>query len=356
MLSIVVSEGPCIQHFTYSQQRVFTLQLFELHRLIKVQKLLAASPHLLLGDDRDSDSSTPELPVKNLPAESNIEFQPPMIEQKDDTLEQNQNIKCPTEKRGVHPTPDDDDDDDDANRKLDQLPNNEPCSGKSPAVSVVPDDRPSPWCFQPPSNQWLVPVMSPTEGLIYKPCTGFCPPSAGFVAPIYGFQGPLQLPVVGDFMNQANGVPVSNQQQNMGTLFRSPRVHLNYLPVPYGLPVVNPIIPASVVEQASSMTMPVGQTEQLSWISCDMLNASKDCRLQGSTASSPSERVQGEGRDAPAFHLVGPPTEGSSQLSQSNERDHGTHVIKVVPHTANSATQSAARIFQSIQEERGLLG
>ncbi|KAI8559618.1 hypothetical protein RHMOL_Rhmol04G0187400 [Rhododendron molle] len=34
-----------------SQQRVFAVQVFELHRLIKVQKLIAASPELLLQSE-----------------------------------------------------------------------------------------------------------------------------------------------------------------------------------------------------------------------------------------------------------------------------------------------------------------
>ncbi|KAG1335375.1 protein HEADING DATE 3B [Cocos nucifera] len=344
-----------------SQQRNFALQLFELHRLIKVQKLLAASPHLLLGDNHGSNNSMLELPTKNLPAESNIELQP-LTELKDNIQEQNQNTKCPTEKKGVHPSPSPDGG---LSKKLDQLPSNEPCSGKPPAVAVAPDNRPGPWCFQPPANQWLVPVMSPTEGLIYKPYSGFCPPSAGFVAPTYGGCGPMQLQVVGDFMNQAYVVPATQQQLNMGTPFRSPGVALNHFPAPYGLPVVNPMIPTSVVEQVSPMTRPMEQTEQHSQSSCNMLNlknetfggcswklnAYKDRELQGSTASSPCERVQGEGRDA-LGHPVAPPTEGSRQLLQSNESDHQTHVIKVVPHNASSATESAARIFRSIQEER----
>lgn len=302
-----------------------------------------------------------ELPAKNLLAESNVELQP-LTEQEDDIQEQNQNIKCSTEKRGVLPSPSPDGG---LSKKLDRLPSSEPGSGKPPAVPVVPDNRPGPWCFQPPANQWLVPVMSQTEGLIYKPCTGFCPPSADFVAPIYGSCGPLQLQVAGDFLNQAYGVPAFHQQINMGTPFRSPGVALNYFPAAYGLPVVNPTIPTSVVEQVSPMTRPMEQAEQHSRSRCNMLNrkneafggcswklnASKDCELHGSTASSPCERVQGEGRDA-LDHRVALPTEGSRQLLQSNESDYQTHVIKVVPHNASSATESAARIFRSIQEER----
>lgn len=39
-----------------------------------------------------------------------------------------------------------------------------------------------PWCFPPPpGNQWLIPVRSPSEGLVYKPYPGPCFPSIGIV-------------------------------------------------------------------------------------------------------------------------------------------------------------------------------
>ncbi|KAG4934092.1 hypothetical protein JHK87_048094 [Glycine soja] len=42
------------------------------------------------------------------------------------------------------------------------------------------------YVYPPPGNQWLVPVMSPFEGLVYKPIIWPCPPNAGFMAPING--------------------------------------------------------------------------------------------------------------------------------------------------------------------------
>ncbi|KAI5435234.1 hypothetical protein KIW84_021883 [Lathyrus oleraceus] len=48
--------------------------------------------------------------------------------------------------------------------------------------------------YPPPPNQWLVPVMSPSEGLVYKPIIGPCPPNAGgIMTPLYGACGALSL-------------------------------------------------------------------------------------------------------------------------------------------------------------------
>ena len=79
--------------------------------------------------------------------------------------------------------------------------------------------------------------------------------------------------------------------------------------------------------------------------------------MQETSASSPSEMAQGlstgqvaEGRDVlPLFPMV--PAEPES-VPQSLETGQHTRVIKVVPHNRRSATASAARIFQSIQEGR----
>jgi EARLY FLOWERING 3 protein len=45
-----------------------------------------------------------------------------------------------------------------------------------------------------------------------------------------------------------------------------------------------------------------------------------------------------------------PTLQASYPNAQTNEQQ--ARVIKVVPHNRRSATESAARIFQSIQEER----
>ncbi|KAE8659541.1 hypothetical protein F3Y22_tig00116962pilonHSYRG00617 [Hibiscus syriacus] len=105
--------------------------------------------------------------------------------------------------------------------------------------------------LSPPESQWLVPVMSPSEGLVYKPYAGPCPPTAGFLAPVYGGCGPLNQTAVGaDFLNTTYGVPASHQH-GIGILpGNRPRCQ-TYFPH-YGMPVTNSTVSDSTVEQISS--------------------------------------------------------------------------------------------------------
>ncbi|KAG1346381.1 protein HEADING DATE 3B [Cocos nucifera] len=350
-----------------NQQRVFALQVFELHRLIKVQKLIAASPDLLLEGNPYLNKSSAKVQGKSPSPEENTESQPEAVEHQDSSQKANQNAERPPENTaGAPPLPSREDG---VNQgPHDQVSRNGPYCGTPPPVSMAPENNPSAWCFHLPANQWLVPVMSPSEGLVYKPYTGPCPPTGGFMAPVYGSCAPLSLPpVAGDFMNPAYGVPAPHQPQNMGVLSRAPAVAPNYFPAPYDLPVENPIISSSAVEQASPLSGsgPHGHIDQHSRSSCNMshpkseefsccfwkFQSSKDSELQGSTASSPCDKARGE-RDALPRFPVAPATDGPNRPSQSRGRENHTRVIKVVPHNARSATESAARIFRSIQEGR----
>ncbi|XP_078432036.1 protein HEADING DATE 3B-like isoform X2 [Wolffia australiana] len=107
------------------QQRVFGMQIFELHRLIKVQELLSGSPQVLLG----------EIPPLNV--------QPEDLTKDPDYFLANPQPLISNQKASTYP--------------------------------VSSDCTPLPTRFKTMenSNQWLIPIMSPTEGLIYKPyhCT-----------------------------------------------------------------------------------------------------------------------------------------------------------------------------------------
>ncbi|XP_058073990.1 protein HEADING DATE 3B [Magnolia sinica] len=363
-----------------NQQRVFSVQVFELHRLIKVQKLIASSPHLLLEENAYLGRPPPKVPAKKLPSEYILKPQPHTTKLKDDSQKPNQNTEYPTENTVGKPPPFDNSV---SKGFVSQIPTYGPYAGNPPMAPVAADGRSNPWCFHPHGNQWLVPVMSPSEGLVYKPYMGPCPPTAGFMAPVYGSYGPLTLPPV-----PAYGVPASHQQPGVGA--GAPAIAQSYFPSPYGPPVMNPIIPTSAVEQAnlSGGSCPHAQVEQVSTAevnfnmhsrsSCNMLNpgnmsnqrseafscsvrkfqTSKDSELQGSTASSPCERAHrgvshvAEGHDALHLFPMAPAIEDSNQTPQAHSSDQQTRVIKVVPHNPRSATESAARIFQSIQEER----
>ncbi|PSR96894.1 Protein EARLY FLOWERING like [Actinidia chinensis var. chinensis] len=269
------------------QQRVFAVQVFELHRLIKVQRLFAASPGLLLESELYlGKSSIQVLPAKKLPSENVLEAPPSIVKPKNDPQKPNPISECTTENSNI---------------KL-----NTQQSKNKPASATSGDAKPPPWFFHPPppGNQWLVPVMSPSEGLVYKPYTGPCPPTSCLMLPFYGE----------DFSN--------THRQRIGNFGQT------YFP-PYGMPLMNLSVSSSAVEQASK------ESEV----------------MQGSSTSRPPEKVL-EGDALPLF-----PTDPTVKVPDQPAQTHSTteqptRVIKVVPHNPRSASESAARIFQSIQEER----
>ncbi|KAL6980075.1 Protein EARLY FLOWERING [Sarracenia purpurea var. burkii] len=368
-----------------NQQKVFAVQLFELHRLIKVQRLIAGSPNLLLEDSAYMGSPLKVTPTKNLPLEYIVKPSPHLLKHKDDSKNPNHKHECSAEnavgKTSLSSV-----------QNVSQPSNYSPFSGKPLSAPVITDAQYNPCFHQPPGHQWLVPVMSPSEGLIYKPYPGHG--FLGPVGPVCGGCGPPgSNPMMGGFINPGYGVPASHHPYpGIGV----PPVGHSYFP-PYGMPVFNPLIAGLSGEQANSFSG-LGQPGQLlgggvnfnvqQQSSCNLPPTqkhasipkqqnssnlptekkgrlvpnvvkpqvgSKENEMQGSTASSPGER-------APGFGVVGPATEGRNPLplfpispegdSQLHDADQPARVIKVVPHNARSATESAARIFQSIQDER----
>ncbi|KAK6914800.1 hypothetical protein RJ641_019917 [Dillenia turbinata] len=356
-----------IPHYDISivvvQQRVFAVQVFELHRLIKVQRLIAGSPDLLLEDNQNMSM------LKASPVKKTLEYvvEAPSVMQKDEPQKPTASTECGT--NNTVPKPPLPSLKNDTNKGLVTVhPNCGLSSSNASAASVATDVKLPSWCFHPPhGNQWLVPVMSPSEGLIYKPYSGSCPPSGGFMAPLHGGCG--LTPLGGDMMNTAYGVPAAHQQ-GIGIFPGTPPLGQAYFP-PYGLPVMNPSLSGSVeqtspfvglhsnkpVDQLSvgdikpyqnSCNMSSQKSEAVSYCVGKKFHASKDSDMQGSTASS-LERVQG---DALPLFPMAPAVHVSEQMTQTHSVESPTRVIKVVPHNPRSATESAARIFQSIQEER----
>ncbi|KAL2346522.1 hypothetical protein Fmac_000522 [Flemingia macrophylla] len=340
-----------------NQQRVFAVQVFELHRLIKVQQLIAGSPGIFLEDGAflgksNSKGSTP----KKLPLDYIVKPRQQNLKHKDDSEKLNHKMECSAEnavgktslssvKSGSH------------------LSNYTPFPRNPHHANMVADSGMGPWCFhQSPGHQWLIPVMTPSEGLVYKPYPG------------PGFTGTgCPSPLGGAFMNPGYGIPTHQGDTPPGS-------HGYFSP--YGMPFMNAAMSESAVEQVNQFSAPgsCGRNGQLSrgeghlnsnnQGSCNLpvqkngvtshalkCQTSKDFELQGSTASSPGEMAPAlstgkiaEGRDVlPLFPMV--PAESES-VPQSLESGQQTRVIKVVPHNRRSATESAARIFQSIQEER----
>ncbi|KAL3511718.1 hypothetical protein ACH5RR_024435 [Cinchona calisaya] len=347
------------------QQRIFGVQIFELHRLIKVQRLIAESPEMLFEDNvvfnkpSVNFSLEKKLQLEKLPEPPALFLKPKVDFPKPkpclDYASEDAHRKLPiptydTEKGHVTPK-----------SAL------KPYPGPLTSTSFALDARIGPWCFNtPPGNQWLVPVRSPSEGLIYKPYTGPYPPIAGYVAPFYGGCGTMSSTRNGDCVNTAYGFPASNHQD----------VGVNSRPVEFGrscfqtyaLPMMNTSNSSSAVEQMNPFATvrdinyvvpyrsPCDVTSQKSGIMTDCsrnMPISKGSDFQGSTNTTTTthddERKQGD-----VLSLF--PTTPTAQMSQQAVKNHNTEqqiqVIKVVPHNPKSASESAARIFRSIQEER----
>lgn len=346
--------------------------------------MIAGSPHLLQEDGAYLGKPLKAATAKKLPLEYIVKSPPKIAEQKVDSEQPNHTIEYSAENAV-------------GKASFSSVQNNSqpsnygPFSGNPPPTQASNDSSiMGSWGFnQPPGHQWLIPVMSPSEGLVYKPY-----PGPGFMNPVcggYGPQGPT--PVMGNFLNYGVPPPPHHHYQGLGltTPFTPPTGH-GYFP-PFGMPVMNPPGLGSVREQGPNGQLSGGgPTFNVPYQgSCNAPSkknrdtsypvkphASKDSELQFSTASSPSERqgavahVGGgggttDGRNA-ATHLGGAATDGRNALPlfpaspvaqvpedggpQPREADQVARVIRVVPHNARSATESVARIFQSIQEER----
>ncbi|KAM0938259.1 putative protein EARLY FLOWERING 3 [Dioscorea sansibarensis] len=329
-----------------NQQRVFAVQVFELHRLIKVQKLIAASPNMLLEGYRCLTKTSKKAPSKSLEGNQcstkSSQQAPSEIISQQESLSKTQAVTARQEDDVQKPK-----------RKIEALPSHSSRQdglhrgvivqhpGASSYVACV--QRPSSWCFAPPGNQWLVPVMSPLEGLVYKPCAGPYLSNSGFMPRIYPDFAPL---------NTAYGIPATYQRPNVSIPPGALQFGANYNLASYPMPVMNQATVASAAEQVSPMdgSRPRGRTEQSS---CNRSNpevvafsgclskfqASKDGRA---VSSSPCEKRQ----------LVVRAAEGSVQPSRGSKNQTRTQVIKAVPQNARSEPELATKIFQSIQEER----
>lgn len=279
------------------QQRVFAVQVFELHRLIKVQRLFAASPELLIESELYlGKSSIRGLPTKKLPSGNLLEAPPLLSKLK--PQKPNRNLECAAE-------------------DVLEMPLFPSLSDHSNMKLNTPKSN----CYfhPPPVNQWLVPIISPSEGLVYKPFTGPTPPTSGFGVPVYG-------------------ITTSTHQEGIGILPGTPPFSHTYFP-PYRMPSI-PSVASSAVEVARQLTKPHpnGQEEKSYFFG------------DSQASSGHTERVvQG---DALSLFPTDPTVKASDQSSQSCSNEQQTRVIKVVPHNPRSASESAARIFQSIQEER----
>ncbi|CAA3011002.1 EARLY FLOWERING 3 [Olea europaea subsp. europaea] len=333
-----------------NQQRAFAVQVFELHRLIKVQRLIATSPHLLLEDTACLDKPVKISPVNKLPLDYIAKAPPNISKRKSNAEKPNTEIECSAENTvGRMPL---------SSAQNGSWPSTcRPFLGNPLSPAASSDHNSEPWYFnQAQGHQWLIPVMSPSEGLVYKPY-----PGPGFVGPACGPPG--LAPWMSNFSTPGYGVPASNHQYHQVPSF-PPAWPQGYFPT-YGMPFANPAFSGSSVEQTNHFNVQHQNT-------CNVLRQTKEAvpnvikphvaknnELQTSTASSPTERPQCSregyavvGTNALQLLPTSPAVNVPDCSIQSAEPECPARVIKVVPRNARSATESAARIFQSIQEER----
>lgn len=346
--------------------------------------MIAGSPHLLLEDTSTTTSkpSSKCSPATKLLAEKNEKSVSSAMKHRD------------MPKKSVHPVE---------------------CSAESVVLrnpvltsKSTPPGPPSacPW-YQPQHHpqpqgrqQWLIPVMSPTEGLVYKPYPG--PGLSGT-----GSRGPYvsSTMVTANLGNPAYGVPA---HQGMGFVPGIPYAGHSYFPT-CGMPVVGVGVSGSgsvsIIEQGNRLTesTPAIQTSHIqrrepnhpqlqspcnsNCVSAPRaaptvarLQTSEVSDIQGSTGSSPptdtaeqtpkcssqnpcpSNEMRGSelsnfskrardlrdtwGRDENNELLLFPMAPATAEAERS------TQVIRAVPHNATSTSASVARIFRSLQEER----
>ncbi|CAN6899919.1 unnamed protein product [Brassica oleracea] len=345
-----------------NQQRIFAVQLFELHRLIKVQRLIAASPDVLVDDMSYVGKVTAKsYPVKELHLPSGFIVKPPLPQvikhrsSSDSDKTDQHKMECSAE------------------NVVGRLPNQgQGHHHQQPSNYMMPfaTNQPSPnGCYYPPqpppsggNQQWLIPVMSPSEGLIYKPHPG---PDPGHTGPVcggyYGHFMPAPM-----FMGGGGGQPPPFHP-GMGFLS-----HGNgYFP-PYGGIMMNHPYYSGQQQQQQPNEQMNNNIQQQSSVNEATSQQQQPTKSYPRAKKSRQEGISGKKKSFQPFSAVddvhddkinnaAQPTEEmmttttttTTTVTQTTRDGAGvTRVIKVVPHNANLASENAARIFRSIQEER----
>ncbi|XP_028779005.1 ELF3-like protein 2 [Neltuma alba] len=345
-----------------NQQKVFVHQVFELHRLIKVQKLIAGSPSLLIQDKLLlSKPSLEESAPKKLQSDYIIEQPSSNAKLNNTKLEKPTPAECA--ENILLPLPG-------INSMSKappsvQLPNYGHHSGNNQLALPAPTNNTKPsqcYIYPAPGNQWLVPFMSPSEGLVYKPIVGQCPPNTGLMGPVYSACNPISLTPGNKDVQDATHVPYvfppcgpavmhpssvsafAHEQISPPPKMQSKGTTENY----QSTGVVNSAI---LYQSSSNMSSQISQV--MSRHVTNDNHTSEDKDLQTSIGSSPPKRMKGDA--LPLFPMA--PTFWASSDQQKAQAVEGNQprIIKAIPHNPKSTIESAARIFRSIQEERKYL-
>lgn len=332
-----------------NQQRVFAVQLFELHRLIKVQRLIAGSPQLLVDENAFVAKPPKVSPIKKIPIEYVLKPNLNTPKHRIDLEKPNDDTEFSAENAV-------------GKASLSSVQNGSQTTNCRPfGGNPVPPSDPNmgSWNFNgPPGHQWLIPVMTPSEGLVYKPY-----PGPGFMGPVYGGCGPpgSMPPIIGHNFPNYGTPPEHHYDGPMGLhpFTPPPPPSHGYFPA-YGMQMMNPSVssstrcdptnpPPSNLQHQGSSNVPI-EKKRAAVPNVGKFSAFKDTEVQASTASSRSDRT----KDGNALRLFPTSPSGPPPVPEPArvEATGAPRVIRVVPHNARSATASVARIFQSIQEER----
>ncbi|XP_021749919.1 ELF3-like protein 2 [Chenopodium quinoa] len=308
------------------QQRVFSEQLFELHRIVKVQKMLANCINLQKKEPLSLGNSLVEPTLKKLLPKS-IQEAPSWHEK---LRYEASKIKDVVDNAiGDLPLPP-------LSSDITSLATN---FGKHANTNL------SMWCLPPPGNQWLLPMISPSEGLAYKPYLNPPPPPGGFFPTLSsGFRPTNPTTTLGneEFMNSQIGVHGVTPSPMDPSYF-----------APYGMSIISPFVSTPTFKQmsfydvhsstcTSNGTRNVGDTNEN-----EKLENIEIC---------PYKKIKTSNGALPLFPTT-PSTVDIGQPIKNCINEHKTKVIKVIPrNNPKLASESVANIIKLIQEERKAMG
>ena len=141
----------------------------------QVQKLISASPDILLESNPYLGRPSLMVPSKKEPSEYLLKSQPQVVLQKNDSHKPS-TIGDHLTDNAVRKLPPAPTLNDNVNKgHVNQHSGSNTCSVNPPAAPFATNNK-SDGCYfhPPPGNQWLIPVMSPSEGLVHGPMSPNC--------------------------------------------------------------------------------------------------------------------------------------------------------------------------------------
>ncbi|KAL0354597.1 UNVERIFIED_CONTAM: protein EARLY FLOWERING 3 [Sesamum radiatum] len=314
------------------QQRTFAMQIFELHRLIKVQRLIAGSLQVFSENifNLNVKPSTRFPPISKLLFAIPLNPSPVVTKRKVNALH-------PSTHHGTE-----------AEGDFAQQPTPKP----SPTPPTNFNPKVAPWCFHPPGNQWLATAESPSEGLIHEPYKGPGPPTPSIFGPVFGHQQPVNLSTMGKTVCGVPAVDLQGIRRFSGGAFGESCLR------PYVMPPINPHSPLLDLNQTTPFTgaQPAGPDKgSLTFDASLAVSCKRSCNMASKSSLvvlDSGENLHGPRVDQWQEDALFPTR--TAVLCSKDQYNQSLQVIKVVPHDPKSARESAARIFQSIQEERNI--